>query len=220
LERCVANLQDANHIADSVLTGYHKYHFSLLHKLKSAEHNIQRLEDILTNTATEDIVSGLEEFTFLVNMSIDGFFYTGGSALDILAREVLTYFSIPLPHSVYYRTARQELSNHRPGDPLLPRLDDPNWKLDFSNYRNTLTHELLIAGEFSINVKLVGRGQKTQIVFPLPDDPRETLNDRVYNKYPDVLEYCTMHFRRILSLINQIYGDIADRAIAANALPL
>ena len=72
--------------------------------------------------------------------------------MDIIAREVLIYFDIALPDTVYYYTARTILLTQRTGDSLIPRLDNPGWKDEFSNYRNALTHEVLIARNYNINV--------------------------------------------------------------------
>jgi hypothetical protein len=153
-------------------------------------------------------------------MSLDGFFYFSGSALDILAREVLSYFGLPLPTRVYFEEAHQIISINRPGDLILNRLTNPTWKSDFSMYRNTLTHELIIANRFDIKIQVEGATQKQTLIFPLPDDPRVDLDDRTFKKYPDVTDYCKTHMRRLLKLINIIYGDIYIRTVSNSGLPL
>jgi len=153
-------------------------------------------------------------------MSLDGFFYFGGSALDILAREVLSYFGISLPTNVYFEKAREIISNNRPGDLILNRLNNPTWKSDFSMYRNASTHELIIAKQFNINVCMDGATQKQTIILPLPDDPRVDPDDRTFRRYPNVIDYCKSHMRRLLKLINTIYGDIYTRAACNSRLPL
>ena len=217
LQRTVAALRDGGHVTDAVFAGHNKYHYSLLHKLNSAKVHLESLEDLLKSTdATTAITSN--DFLGKANMYLDSFFYCSGSALDILAREVLVYFSIAFPGNVYYSTARNEINTHRPGDTLLPRLVDPTWKAEFSNYRNALTHEVLIGINYQINVTQDGARSVRKIVFPLPDDPRNPNSG--YTSNPDSVEYCRTTFHRLLSLINTIYGDIETRARTSNSLPL
>jgi hypothetical protein len=220
LEGRVIAARAANTVPDTIYNNYKLYHYSLIHKLKSARDNIDSLKEQLTTTPPQDIVNDAGEYLYLVNRSIDGFFYTSGSALDILAREVLTYYGIVLPDRVYFQTALKELAQVRPGDTLLPRLEDPPWKEEFSTYRNTLTHELLIVSRYSLNVVMDGPDQSTAVVFPLPDDPRVDMPQRTYRRNKDVLSYCNETFRKILSVINQIYGDLATKIEATNSLPI
>ncbi len=218
LERTISGLIEANQITDEIIQGHNKYHYALIHKLKSALVHLQNLRNVLENTDVATVVPNSYEFLNEVNMHLDSFFYCSGSALDILAREILVYFNIPLPDIVYFWTVRGEINTHRPGDTILQRLNPPNWKEEFSNYRNALTHEVLIGTNFSIQVNLEGGVYHTVIVFPLPDDPRE--NEKTYRNNPNALDYCESLFRKILSLINVIHGEIDTRARNQNSLPL
>ncbi|MEN6627929.1 MAG: hypothetical protein ABFD69_17015 [Candidatus Sumerlaeia bacterium] len=220
LERHIATLRAAGNVADDVFQNHNRYHYALIHKLKCARTSFDRLQNELTDTSPEQIVSDSGEFLYSINACIDSFFYTSGSAMDILAREVLTYFSIAMPNKVYYRTAREELTTHRPGDVLISKLADPTWKSEFSNYRNALTHEVLIAGVFSINFVMDGATQRKTIVFPLPDDPRTDPQARTFRQNKDVQLYCDRTLRRLLSLINTIYGDLCSRIQSNQSLPL
>ena len=87
LEKAIENLKQTGTIADAVLHNHNRYHYSLVHKLKCARDHVSDLKKILTETAPEDVVTHPANFLYSVNASIDGFFYTSGSALDILARE-------------------------------------------------------------------------------------------------------------------------------------
>ncbi len=218
LQRTIASLKDANQITDDVLQGHNKYHYALIHKLKSALVHFHNLKDVLENTDVATVIPNSHEFLNEVNMHLDSFFYCSGSALDIIAREVLIYFNIALPDTVYFWTARRELNQHRPGDAIIQRFDPPNWKEEFSNYRNALTHEVLIGTNFSIQVNLEGGNNHNVIVFPLPDDPR--VDVKTYRTNPSALDYCESRIRRILSLINVIHGEIDTRARGQNSLPL
>jgi hypothetical protein len=220
LESELQSLKASGNVPEDIVKGYNRYHFSLLHKLRSAAYHADMLTNTLTGTPPLDSLSQSSDFMLKVNMHLDGFFYCGGSALDILAREVLTYFAIPLPANVYFHTAHATLTNARPGDALLPRLTDPAWKRDFSTYRNALTHELMIAGQFTINVNLNGDTEEKTLIIPLPDDPRVDPSERTCRKNQNADEYCKGHMRRLVSLVNTIYGDIAERAHALGRLPL
>lgn len=218
LQRTISTLVENNQITDDVLKGHNKYHYALIHKLKSALVHFQNLKDVLENTDVATVVPNSHDFLNEVNMHLDSFFYCSGSALDILAREILVYFNIPLPDSVYFWTARREITANRPGDAILARLAPPGWKEEFSSYRNALTHEVLIGTNYSIQVNLEGGNNHTTIVFPLPDDPR--VDEKTYRTNPNALEYCENRFRRILTLINVIHGEIENRARNQNSLPL
>jgi hypothetical protein len=218
LRQVVDHLKNGGAIPAAVLDGHHTYHYALVHKLKSAQWHFNRLSEHLQRSDATAAVQ-TTDFIATTNMHLDGFFYSAGSALDILAREVLVYFNIPLPPSVYFRTAREELTRLRPADTLIGRLQDPTWKTEFSNYRNALTHELLIGTRFQINAIQAGGNIVATIQFPLPDDPRNPRTS-TYNRNPNALEYCETTLKRILSLVNTIHGEIHTRASAAGALPL
>ncbi len=215
-----SQLQNRGTIPDPIVNGHNLYHYSLHHKLKCAHFEIDSLENLLTNTPPERIIADINDFSFRVNMSIDGFFYVSGSALDILAREVLTYFGIPLPTDVHYHTARQELTRLRSNDPMIPLLNDPSWKREFSNYRNALTHEVLIGSNLLMQFNLGGQANQTAITVPLPDNPRLDPISRTFIKNPDALKYCRLTFKRLLTKANKIYSEINARMIHSGQLPL
>lgn len=220
LENVVNALNTQGGISQEVFRAFNRYHFALVHKLKCAKSQVDNLDSLLSAAPSQEILSDSSDFIFKVNMSLDGFFYFSGSALDILAREVLSYFGLPLPNNVYFEKARSIISDSRPGDPILNRLNNPPWKSDFSMYRNALTHELTIARQFNINVWMDGATQRQTLILPLPDDPRVDPDDRTFRKYPDATKYCKSHMRRLLKLINIIYGDIHIRTVSNSGLPL
>jgi len=220
LEKIISDLNDAGNITDESFKNFHRYHPAMIHKLRSAKYNLSALTEKLTSTDIQEAAVTTGDFMFEVNMYIDGFFYNSGSALDILARIVLTLFGEPLTGNIYFHTAYTHLSQNRPHDPILPRLESPPWREMFLNYRNTLTHELILASKYQIEIDNAGATPATQIVFPLPDDPRAELHTRKYKKNPNVAIYTKAQFTRILRIVNIIYGEIASRAGAASALPL
>ncbi|HRY31915.1 MAG TPA: hypothetical protein P5531_03000 [Bacteroidales bacterium] len=211
LQRWFEANRDTGNIPVAILQGYNRYHYALLHKLKSAKYHYSNLVAVVEETEATEMLANSESFLQQVNMHLDGFFYCSGSALDILAREILIYFNIPLPGRVYYNTAGEQLNIQRPADPLLARLNDPQWKAEFSDYRNALTHEVLIARNYNINVNDNGMNQQISVVFSMPDDPRTDFTARTFRRNPNGLEYCQLTFQRILSHINQIYGEIEQR---------
>ena len=220
LENIVNNLNAQGKVSREIFIAFNRYHFALVHKLKCAKSQVDNLDSLLSTTSSQEIVLNSSYFIFQVNMNLDGFFYFGGSALDILAREVLNYFGIPLLTNVYFEKAQIIVSHNRPGDLILNRLNKPTWKSDFSMYRNALTHELIIAKQFNINVCMDGTTQKHTLILPLPDDPRIDPDNRTFRKHPNVIDYCKSHMRRILKLINTIYGDIHTWAAGNSRLPL
>jgi len=220
LQQLIEDFHSAGTITTQVYDGYSRYHPALIHKLKCAQHHLDRLEEKLTASDITEAQNSAMDFTFAVNMHMDSFFYAGGSALDILAREVIIYFGQPLPAMVYFKTAATTISASHPGDPLLPRLANPPWKDEFTNYRNVLTHELVVVTQYQIDISCDGGKTTKKIRVPLPDDPRAAPGNRKYKKKREILSYTTDHFRKMLKLINTIYGEIADRAESVGKLPL
>ena len=220
LETVIAELNVAGNITDAAYNGFHRYHPAMMHKLRSAKYHVDNLVEKLSTTNVQEAADATSNFMFEVNMFIDGFFYSAGSSMDILARVVLVLFGQPLTGNIYFNTAHARINQAKPNDPILSRLGIPSWRQCFSDYRNTLTHELILASKYHIDIDNSGPEQVTRIVFPLPDDPRAEPIVRSYKQNPNVVDYATNHFRRILSMGNTIYGDIVTRARASKALPL
>jgi len=220
LEKIVNDFSKGDSITDEVFSNFHRYHPAMIHKLRSAKHYLDLLNDKLASTDIHEAAVATGDFHFEINMFIDGYFYNSGSALDILSRVVLTMFGEALTGRIYFQTAHAKLSVSRLGDTILPRLEDPAWRDEFRDYRNTLTHELIIATKYQIDVDHSGAKPIHQIIFPLSDDPRAEPQARTYRNNPNVAEYTKTNFRRILSIANIIYGDIVNRADASGSLPI
>ena len=220
LERLVKTSHEGGNITDDINENFNRYHIAMIHKLKSAKYNLDRLIEKLTQTEIQEAADTSGDFMFEVNMYIDGFFYNAGSAMDILARLVLTLFNEPIPSRTYFHTAHSKISLSRAGDAILPKISVPDWREVFSTYRNALTHELILAAKYHIDFDIVGGTRKHSIVFPLPDDPRAAPSSRHYRKNPDAQKYVQEHFRKILSLMNIVYGHIIERATANGSLPI
>ena len=220
LENVVSNLHDAGNVHQVVFENFQRYHPSLIYKLRSAKHNFELLSNKLATPDIREAINPSGNFMFEINMFIDGYFYAAGSSLDILARVVLTMFGVALPEKVYFQHAYDKLSVARPGDLILQRLTPPAWRDEFSNYRNTLTHELILANTIQLNLGYYGDEQTVSVNFPLPDDPRAKPADRTYHNNPDVLDYIKTNFIRILRIVNTVYGDIAERAEVIGHLPI
>lgn len=216
LERTVLGLNGSGNVPAAVFSGYENYHFSLVHKLRSAKYHFQSLEGYLSSSAAQTDTP--EDLVYRVNFHFDGFLHVLGSALDIFAREVLTYFNMPLPTKVYYQTARDTINTNRAGDPILTFLADPTWRKEFSDYRNTATHESLIGTTYTMSICVQGGGATKKLVFPVPDNPRAAV--KVFKKNPDIVVYCSTTLKRALTHFNVAYGHIEQRARAGGALPL
>ncbi|MCK4822394.1 hypothetical protein KA005_41910 [bacterium] len=220
LEQLVNSLHTNGNITPEAYENFNRYHPAMIHKLKSAKYNLKRLEEKLTTTDIQEAANSTGNFMFEVNMYIDGFFYNAGSAMDILARVVLTLFGEPLTGAIYFQTAHARINASRPNDAILSRLSEPPWRQSFLTYRNTSTHELILALRYHIEVDATVGTEVKKIIFPLPDDPRATPSNRAYRQNPNALEYASQHFRRVLRLANIVYGEITERATAADSLPI
>ncbi len=216
LEERIVALNDAGAVPAALYAEHERYHFSLLHKLRSARYHVDTLSSFLRSGTAQSMAP--IDLVYRVNFHFDGFLHVVGSATDIFAREVLTYFGIPLPNRVYYKTAEEQLTIHRSGDAFITRLQAPSWKQEFSNYRNTSTHERLIGTQYSISVQTQGHSFTQRVVVPVPDDPRSAVP--TFENNPDIVDYCCKTFKRVVSHFNQAYSDLDSRVKSAGCLPL
>ena len=157
LENLIGRLREKGNVPDEAYNGFHRYHPAMMLKIRSAMYHLDGLADKLSTTDVREAAVTTSDFMFEVNMYIDGFFYNAGSSLDILARVVLALFGQPLTGNIYFRTAHARLTQNRPADPILPKLAQPAWWQEFSEYRNTLTHELILASRYQIDIDSTGR---------------------------------------------------------------
>jgi hypothetical protein len=220
LRRSINNLRISGSVSKEILAAHNKFHYAIEQKLLSAKYYVEALEELLKSSNLSADKDGMKELLFKVNMYADGFFMTSGSALDILAHEILSYYNIALPRNVYFSTAHREISSNRAGDSILLKLTEPTWKSEFSDYRNALTHEVLVAVSYSVNRTHDGPNVKSEIIFPLPDDPRVPITDRTYDRNKNIVEYEKNILLKILRLINTIYGEVNTKLRATGALPI
>jgi hypothetical protein len=216
LERAINKCHEVGNVADVLFSQFELYHYSLVHKVKSAKYHVQTLQEyLLTHTPAN---TDLSDIAYRVNFHFDGFLHLLGSSGDIFAREVLCYFGEPLPTRVYFMKAFRRLNHTRPGDPVLPLIDRPSWKPEFDEYRNTATHESFIGTGFTIEVEMHGDIPQQRLQFPIPDDPRVIA--RTYSRNPDIVAYCDKTLTRHLRLFNGAYRNIAGRIRATGHLPI
>lgn len=218
LERVITQIIEEGNASALSKKGFYTYHYSLLHKLKSAKYHVGSLKSYLhrQDTIEEEPV----KVAYRVNFHFDGFSHVVGSSLDILAREILCYFGHNLPNNVYFNTAHQVISNNNNADPILARLREPNWLQEFKDYRNTATHENIVGSQFTVVNEIIGGSSHSRLLFPLPDNPRDINQDRTYQNNDDIIEYCEITFKRVLRLINPIYTDLSGRIEQRNSLPI
>lgn len=221
LEYHINVLNRAGNITPDVLSAYNNYHYALVYKLKCAKDYLDDLANILNNTPPGEVFGpNANRFMFSVNRNIDGFFYSLGSSLDILAREVLSYYGFALPARVYFHHAYTIMNTTRGTEPILTKLGNPTWKEKFSDYRNTLTHELIIADRLDIRAFMRGNLQETNIICYLPDDPKTIPEDRTFNNNIDALIYTKKTFIQAVSLVNQIYNIVIAKIKVQGNMPL
>lgn len=218
LESQIEEVWDSGDVPHETYDAYRKYHFALLHKLRSAKYHTETIASYLASKGT--LEADPSEVVYRINYHFDGFCYVIASALDIFAREVLSYFGIPLPSNVYFRTGEELITKARPGDPVLTYLAEPGWKQEFSDYRNVATHESVVGTRYQVDVEMRGGTEHKKLVYPLPDDPRLPVDDRTYNRNPDIEVYVSTTLTRTLRVFNPAYGHICERIDAVGELPL
>lgn len=220
LETVVLGLKNGGHLPESIEALHSCYHYSLLHKLKAARYSLEQLLGTIASCRPEELYRTDSDTLFLINVHLEGFLSSSGSALDILARELLCYCNISFPNRVYYQTAWQQINQKDPNSPLLPRLIDPSWRPEFQDYRNAAIHEQIIASGFSTHGIHQGSSIKIVVKFPMPDNPRLLPEKRTFKRNPDVTDYAEKTFRRLVRHINQIYGDVIQQIQATGSLPI
>lgn len=216
LERHITRLRSAGTLPTRVAEAHDLYHYSLLHKLRSARYHVENVKEYLQ--ASDAALTPPADIIYRVNFHFDGFLHVLGSGADIFAREMLTYFGIALPDNVYFHTADQLIRSARPLDPILPFIAVPSWRQEFGDYRNTATHESVIGTQYTVRIEMKGGTQLQRLEFPVPDDPRAM--PRSYTRNRDIVEYCRLSYCRWLRLFNQAYSHVAQRLRAGAALPL
>lgn len=216
LEKIVEALRLANSITPAVYDDFSRYHFSLLHKLQSARYHVETLTSYLASQNARQ--SDPHSVVYRVNFHFDGFLHVLGSALDILAREILCCFAMLPQGNVHFHTASQVLTAARPNDTILPLLASPPWRQEFSAYRNTATHESIVGRSYTVSIEVIGHKSVTRVVFPIPDDPRAVPVTCTRNQ--DIVKYCSATFKRVLSHTNQLYAHIEERSRIGGTLPL
>lgn len=218
LETTIQRIQDNGMVPPTIYDAYLLYHFSLIHKLQSAKYHVESLERYLTSEKARSALP--QDLVYRVNFHLDGFLHVIGSANDIFAREILSYFNIPLRTRIYYHTAHIELSKARPTDCILTFLTTPSWFKEFSDYRNTATHESIVSTTYSIRIEVKGSNSINRLEFPLPDNPRSPFAERSYNRNRDIVAYSKTTFKRVLSHFSQTYQHLSDRLSISGSLPL
>jgi hypothetical protein len=204
--------------SDLIIEDTIRYYDSLVHKLKSANKNREAFSDLITNAKPENID---ESFLFNANHYADGFFYCCGSAIDILARLVLLVFGDPLSGDVYFAEAKRKIAISHPGNNIIPKLDSPGWKPKFSEYRNALTHEILVVDIVNTTMKFSNiSGKEFKVVIPFPDDPRKRPTERTYEGIRDGNDYMRKTFKSFLSFINIIFKELNNQLKATSSYPL
>lgn len=216
LEQTVARIKQQGGMSAALYGAHENYHYALIHKLRTAQYHVENLAQFLETDAA--ITLSPTDLVYRVNFYFDGFLYSVGSAMDIFAREILTYFGEPIPARTYYWTARRRLLVQRAGDPILPMIATTPWISELKEYRNTSTHESLIGTTYTVQIGVHGAAHSSRLIFPIPDDPRNPLGSARRN--PDIVSYCSTTFKRVLRLANQVYCHIEARARAAGSLPL
>lgn len=205
-------------MADDIHDAFIRYHYSLRHKLDSAKYYLESIERYIEIQKTEE--DEPVDIVYRVNFYFDGFTHAIGSALDIFARELLTYFGHPLPTRVYFQTAIDQLTVSHPGNPIIPTISFPRWRQEFGEYRNTATHECVVGQNFTGTVNVIGGVTYRELIFPLPDDPRAHHGAKTYNRNPDIVEYCRKTFKRTLLLLNPAYREIREQGEASGGFPI
>lgn len=159
-----------------------------------------------------------------LNLYLDGFFMNAMSTLDTLAHELFViYESQRVPRSIYISSAKDMLLNVHPNSAAGAYLDEQlgkPWFTEFEPFRHCTTHESLIRhNDIVYRFDHVGGDYKLSRKIKLPDNPQ--VKPFTYNRNRVASEYCRSIFRKIHSLVTNVYkGALGDIRTNGNILPI
>ena len=158
------------------------------------------------------------------NLYIDGFFMNAMSTLDTLAHELFVlYESHRVPRRIYIDNAKDMLlnshTNSAAGELLSAKLSEP-WFTEFEPFRHCTTHESLIRhSDIIYRFDYVAGNYKLSRKIKLPDNPQ--VKPFTYNRNRVSSEYCRSIFRKIHSLVTNVYKSaLRDICTNGNVLPI
>lgn len=216
------------------------FHFSVRQKLWQSQYYFQRIMDLydskyfeenfvipiaIPDRETEGSTTKYEiekdKLAKFCNLYLDGYFISINSAFDALAHEVNTIFKlIDSEGDIYINTVLNELKqrlNQSKFYNFLIKEKLKRWWSLMEKYRNTLTHESIIATNIETSTD-VTINKEELIKIPLPDNFKK--KPFVYNKGYELKSFIEDFDKNILYSFDQSYKRLIQDLKKSGQLPI
>jgi len=247
LYKKVDELNKKKKITDVTRRTFLVYHESTLHKLKSSEHcldemiqliseiqeypiNYLRMYTEATITSSEispvPIIEKEKDTQFLVDFHAETFFEKAFSVRDILAQEInIFYPCFRNEQEVSLGSIQKELNSKYPKSRITKYINtsfrQENWQKELDDYRSCSVHRRILSKETSVSSETftftVGTTPKLEIC--LCDNPLRT-GGATFKKKRKLINYCRSIFVDLLKFVDEIYGILENELGKSEKIPL
>jgi len=179
--------------------------------------------DLTTGTAT--IIYGLDKdaISKYCNLFLDGYFTSVMSIFDSLAHEVNSLFRIlPSNHDtkIYISTIIKKLKEKMPNSEFykyISKIIKKRWWRILENFRNAITHEVIIAKEIEISYDAT-LGKEVLKKIPLPDNPKR--RSFTYKKEYELKSFIETFHKDVWPILEHCYKRLIKDLEKSNKLPI
>jgi len=212
------------------------FHFSVQQKLWESNYYAEQIKNFSGDnfaysetpgpkTQTITVISGLDkgEMARYCNLYLDGYFMSVMSIYDSLSHEINTLFkflkSDPKTR-IYLSTIINEFKNKMPDSEFYKyaaKIQKKKWWKDLENFRNAITHEVIIAKEIETSYDATA-GKETLKKIPLPDNPKR--RPFTYKKNYELKNFIENFHKNISITIEQCYKKVIKDLEKNQKLPI
>lgn len=218
------------------------FHFSVQQKLWQSNHYFEKLMEIYDSRRfKEEFVSDVmdtfsddfsgssstksevdkDKLVKHCNLYIDGYFSSVSSIIDSLLHEINVVFKLVGPEKHIYRCTMldkfQKLYPNSEFYRFLSKREPKRWWQTLVSFRNTLTHESVIATNIDTSTDVLIGTEKLQRI-PLPDDPKK--RPFTYHKERELKDFIEKFNEKVLPVLEKCYKKITRDLEKSGKLPI
>lgn len=180
-----------------------------------------RAEEEQTGSSTTKYEIDKDKLAKFCNLYLDGYFLSISSIFDSFAHEINILFKFLKPNQdIYIGTIINELkqkSNQSDTYKFLIKQKSKNWWKHMNNFRNTITHESIIATYIVTNTNVATHREELSKI-PLPDDPQK--RPFKYKKDYELKTFIEDFNKNIISIMEQCYKKLIKDLENSKKLPI
>ncbi|MDD5638692.1 MAG: Cthe_2314 family HEPN domain-containing protein [Candidatus Pacebacteria bacterium] len=210
------------------------FHFSVQQKLWELNYYADQIKNFSGDnfaysempgpkTSTITLISGLDkrEMARYCNLYLDGYFMSAMSIFDSLSHEINILFEfLKLDSKIYFSKILHEFSMKMPNSEFYiysNKVLKKKWWKDLENFRNAITHEVIIAREIETSYDATV-GKETLKKIPLPDNPKK--RPFTYNKDYELKSFVENFHQNIAITTDQCYKRLLKDLENSKKLPI